>query len=323
MIKVLIIRLSSIGDIIHTFPMIKDIKDNISNVSIDWLVDKSFCELLKQNKNVDNVIGIPLRKWKKNKLCIVSNFLKWRKNIKNKDYDFIIDAQGLIKSSILTRVFNGNSYGYNFKSAREQLASIFYKNRINMEKNVLATTKNRLLCQKIFNYKIDLSNVDFGIEDFFKDNNSNVIKNKYVIFFHAASKDEKKYPVGYWVNIAIHILEEYDLNIVLPYGNNKEKEEAIRLKDKINSDKVIVAEKIYNFTELSELIYGASFVIGVDTGLIHLANALNKKTIALYTNTNPSKTGIIESTIAKNLGGIKIIPNYKEVELIFDNIMKS
>ncbi|MFN8770376.1 MAG: lipopolysaccharide heptosyltransferase I [Neisseriaceae bacterium] len=323
MVKILIIRLSSIGDIIHTFPMVYDIKNNIKDVCIDWVVDESFKDLLKYNKNVNNVITVPFRKWKKNKIKLIYNFRNWYKQLENKEYDFIIDSQGLIKSAILTRYFNGNVYGYDCSSAREKLASFLYKNKIKISKNVLATTKNRLLCQKIFNYNINLQHIDFGIEEYFKEENIKIVDYEYVIFFHAASKDEKKYPIENWINVANHILQNSKLKIILPYGNKKEKQESFEIKNKINSDRVIVPEKIYSFSEIYFLIYGASFIIGVDTGLIHLSNALNKKTIALYTNTDSKKTGIIETDISKNLGGIQLIPDYKEINLLFDKIMKA
>lgn len=322
MIKVLIIRLSSIGDIIHTYPMIKDIKDNVKNCSIDWVIDENFADLLKYNENINNIITIPLREWKKNKVRFIFNFVTWYKSLKYKNYDYIIDSQGLIKSSILTKCFNGKSYGYDYYSIREKIASFLYDNTIKVNKALLATVKNRLLAANIFGYIIDNNIVNFGIYDTFTKYFTKIFDYKYVIFFHATSKIEKKYPAHYWVNIASHILSTTSLKILIPYGNSQEHLDAELIKLMVDSDNVIVPTRIFNFCELYSLIYASELVIGVDTGLIHLANALNKKIISLFTNTDPKKTGIVESKFSKNLGGIKNIPGYNIVNIMFDNFMK-
>ncbi|MBY0379898.1 MAG: lipopolysaccharide heptosyltransferase I [Burkholderiales bacterium] len=322
MIKILVIRLSSMGDIIHTFPMVKDIKNNIANCSIDWLVDENFKEILKYNTNIDNVVSIPLRNWKKSKLKFIFKFIKWKKSLTNIKYDYIIDSQGLLKSAILSKCFKGNVYGYSIKSVREKLACIFYKRRIDILDVPLVTIKNRLLSKNIFNYTIVNSNIDFGIAENLKFEFKSFFEFNYIILFHATSKKDKKYPVNNWIEIIKFILSNYDYKIILPYGSSVEFIESNNLKNYFNSDNVIVHEKIYNFSELYNLIYNSSFVIGVDTGLIHLSNALNKKMIGIYTNTDPNKTGIIESNIAKNLGNINMIPDSSEVIELFNNILK-
>ena len=318
MLKILIIRLSSIGDIIHTYPMIKDIKNNI-NCSIDWIIDEDFVELLKYNNNVDNIISIPLRKWKKNKFKFIFRLLKWKKKLKDIEYDYIIDSQGLLKSAILTKFFNGVSYGYDFYSIREKIASIFYNKKINVSKLLLATSKNRVLSQKVFNYHIDKNKIDFGMQKYYS---NRLLNYNYIIFFHATSNVKKEYSFINWINIAKYVLSNTNLKIVLPYGSMIEKQKSLAIKNYINSDNIIVPDSIFNFKELHSLIYNAEFILGVDTGLIHLSNALNKKLIAIYTYTNPNKTGIVESNIAINIGGINVLPNYNEIISIFNKIIK-
>src|SRR5947208_3610537 len=113
--NILIVRLSSLGDIIHTYPMLYDIKTNIPNCNVDWLVDDEFVELVKLHPLVNNVVSIPLRKWAKNKFTLLKNFITWKKKLKleykNNHYDYILDSQGLLKSAILTRYFNGKTIG--------------------------------------------------------------------------------------------------------------------------------------------------------------------------------------------------------------------
>ncbi len=323
--KILIIRLSSLGDIIHNYPMLYDIKSKIKDSQVDWLVDANFADLIKLNNLVDGIIPIPLRIWKKNKLKFFYYFFKWYKYIKNKDrkYDYIIDSHGMLKSSILNIFFKGPKFGYDMKSIKEKISILFYNNRYRVDKNYLATTKNRILAQKIFNYDVDLKKVDFGIknENFPKLYLTNQIK--YIIFFSATSKDSKKYPISNWLKLAQYLIDKHNIKIVIPFGNKKELKEAQEISNNIYpKNNIMIPDKILTYFELHCLISNAEFVFGVDTGLVHLANALNKKLIAIFTDTNPNLTGIFESNIAKNIGNIGVIPSVEQIINLFENIIK-
>jgi heptosyltransferase-1 len=321
-LKILIVRLSSLGDIIHTYPMLYDIKYNLPDATIDWLVDESFTDLLNLNPLVDNIISIPLRKWKKDKLNLFSNFKLWRKQTKNLSYDYIIDAQGLLKSAILAKCLNGTIYGLGKNSIREKLACLFYTKQFETGKNLLSITKNRVLASMIFGYSIDKDNVNFGLTSSNFPPSDLAISKQYVIFFHATSKDSKKYPKQNWAELAKYLIREHNLSILLPFGSPREQIESLTIKRLINSDNVYVPNKILDYAKLSGLISNAQFVFGVDTGLIHLANALNKKIIAIYVDTNPDKTGIFESLIAKNMGNKNLTPSVKELMELFESIMR-
>lgn len=320
--KILIIRLSSLGDIVHTYPMLYDIKKHLGECQVDWLVDESFIDLVKLNHQVDNVIAIPLRRWKKNKLGFLSNLKTWKNNIKHLEYDYIIDSQGLVKSALLAKCFTGKVYGLGKNSIREKLASYLYNEKIETGKKLLALTKNRVLASKVFGYQIDQNIVNFGLDKSDYPELKVTQDKKYIIFFHATSKESKKYPVQYWVDLANFIIKKYDFTIILPYGSAKEKSESINIQELIASPNVIVPEVRFSYAELSGLISHAEFVFGVDTGLIHLANALNKKLIAIYIDTDPAKTGIFESNIAKNLGNIDISPACNQLIDLFENILE-
>ena len=318
--KILIVRLSSLGDIIHTYPMLYDIKKNLPDATVDWLVDENFVSLLQLNPLVDNIISIPLRKWKKNKFSFVSNFLKWRKQTGS--YDYIIDSQGLIKSALLAKCFHGPIYGLGKNSIREKLASRFYNKSFETGRQLLAITKNRILASMIFGYKIDTDYANFGLSNAIISDNQLPIEKPYTIFFHATSKDSKKYPQEYWAKLATYLIENHNLSIILPFGNEQEKTESLAINNLINSNKVYVPENTFDYTKLTEMITNAEFIFGVDTGLIHLANALNKKLIAIYVDTNPDKTGIFESHIAKNIGNINKIPPVNQIINLYESILK-
>ncbi len=320
--NILIIRLSSMGDIIHTFPMVFDIKDNYPDSKIDWLVDENFKDLIKLNKLVSNIIPIPLRKWKKNKLKFLFSLYKWNKELNKVKYDYIIDCQGLLKSSILSKFFIGKVYGFNINSVREKLATLFYNYKYSIEKTNLATIKNRLLAKEIFDYKIDVNKINFGLNSISFSRLNYLVDKNYIVFFHATSKESKKYALNNWIEIANYLIKNYGYHIIVTYGNKTEKKESILIKENANyPENIIVPDDIYNYLELASLISNATFIFGVDTGLIHLSNALDKKLIAIYTDTNPNRTGIIESVNAINLGNKNEIPTIKNVLSNFEKII--
>jgi heptosyltransferase I len=319
--NILIIRLSSLGDIIHTFPMIHDIKVNFPEAQIDWLVDSSFEELVIMNPNINQAITIPLREWSKNKFTMIYKILSWGNKYRTHSYDYIIDAQGLIKSAVLNKFFKGDTYGFDKTSIREKLASIFYKHKIVTGKNHLAIQKNRVLAANIFKYNIIASEVKFGLINSPKTNNSE----PYAIFFHATSKNSKKYPTKQWIELAKYLITIKQFKILLPFGNKTEQQESEEIKSLLSeySNFIEIPQKRLNYFEISKLIINADFIFGVDTGLVHLSNAFDKKLIAIYTDTNPEKTGVFETNIAKNIGGIAKIPETAEVINLFENILSS
>lgn len=322
--NILIIRLSSLGDIVHTYPMINDIKSNFPNAEIDWLVDNSFQDLIKINPHINNIITIPLRLWIKNKFSLIPNIICWKKAIRTKfatkHYDYIIDSQGLLKSAILAKNFNGTVSGFGKNSIKEKIATLFYTNKIETGKEHLAIQKNRLLAAKILNYTIDQTQVNFGISNSIPESN-----NKTVIFFHATSKDSKKYSIANWVKLAQYLITKHNCQIIIPFGSDQEQKESNEIKSllSIYPNMVLVPEQKMNYPDLTKLIQSAFFVFGVDTGLIHLSNALNKKLIAIYTDTDPKKTGVFETTKAKNIGNRNEIPAVTDVINLFEIILKA
>lgn len=317
--KILIVRLSSLGDIIHTFPMLYDIKQNEPHCQIDWLVDENFREILTLNPHVDRIISLPLRKWKANKLSALVGFIKWKKLLSNKNYDYIIDVQGLVKSAIFTKLFVGTVYGLGKYSIKEKLATRFYNYSYETGREHYATIKNRILASKIFNYRIDIKNMCFGLD---YQGAATDVPAKYTVFFHATSRASKKYGNSNWATLADYLIKEHGLTVILPYGNSEEKLDAENIKQRVGSANIVVCDKVLNYTAMTNLIINAQFIFGVDTGFIHLANALNKKLIAIFTDSDPAKTGVFESAVAKNIGSLDNTPLASDIIDLFEKLNK-
>lgn len=313
--RILIIRLSSIGDIFHTFTILPDIKKIHPNATIDWLVDDSFIGVANLSPFIDNVISIPLRKWKKNKFTWFNKLAKFKKTLPNIKYDYIIDTQGLIKSAMLSKyLFDGYVFGLDFKSAREPLSSLFYDFKYTVDQNNIAVPRLRGLIAKIFNLDHDLRKYEFLYK---KEECGINIENGYVLYLHGTSKDNKKWSLENWLELSNWIIENTNKNIVLTYSNESEYEFATNLVNRINNKRVILLDKM-SFTKLADLITKSDLVIGVDTGFTHFANLSGIPTLAIYLASNPEYVGVVESDIAHNIGGKGKIVNVKEIiDLIF------
>lgn len=288
--KVLIIKTSSMGDIIHTLPAISDASKKIAGITFDWVVEENFSEIPKWHQNVNRVIPIALRRWRKKpvqaiKTHEVQQFLQ---ALRRDQYDYIIDAQGLIKSAIITLLAKGNNRhakcGFSFTSAKEPIVSLVYQRRIKVKKDQHAIIRLRALFAKIFNYSLPLDFPDFGFH--FPTPNKN--NKKYLVFIHFASRQSKCWSEKEWQNL-IKIAAKANYQVKLLWGNENEKYAAERISE--NLENVEIMPKM-NLNEIVELFLASKGVIAVDTGLAHLAAALNLPTLALYGETSPKLIGI-------------------------------
>jgi len=314
--KILILRLSSIGDILHTMTVLPDIKQVLPDSEIDWLVDSNFEGIAKLSPLIDNVISIPLRKWKRNKFSWLFKVLQFRKSTIDKKYDYIIDTQGLIKSAVISRfLFTGKLYGLNIKSAREWPASLFYDYKYFVDQDNIAVIRLRGLIKEIFDIKqLDKLNFEITAVDTFVLGYGN-----YIMYLHGTSKENKKWAYNNWLNLTHWMMKNTDYNIVLTYSNDQELAFVTKLANEVNNSRLIVVDKL-PFNQLAVVINNAKLIIGVDTGFTHLANLLNKPLLAIFLATNPNYVGIIENEIAHLFGGLnKTVLPTELIEYITEN----
>jgi heptosyltransferase-1 len=311
-LNILIIRLSSIGDIFHAFTTLSDIRNTYPNASIDWLVDEDFIEIAKLSPLIDNLHSIPIKKWKKeSKFKAIIQLKKWTRDFKikynNKKYDYVIDMHGLIKTAILTKCFNGPSYGLNYKSAKEKLwASAFYDHTYYVNRNQVAIKRFRSLVGQILhlNYKASFQFVINIKTPMFN------ITGPYIMLLHGTSKEIKKWSLQNWAELSIDLLTSTSYKIAITYSNNSEHEfiknlaailhEAKTTKPDIMLENFIVIPSS-PINELCSIINNASLIIGVDTGFTHLANLLHKPVIGIYKITNQNYGGLFPDTISFNV----------------------
>ena len=286
--KILLIKMSSMGDIFHTFPAITDLKEKYPEVVIDWVVEEGFAEIAAWHPAIRRVIPIDLRRWMKQKnWSSWSAFRQWRKALKSEHYDCVIDAQGLLKSALVTRFASADTlHGYDKKSARESISSRFYSHTHLVSKEQHAVERTRQLFASIFSYTPPPA-LNFGINQNFawvqKDS-------RKLVFIIGTSWTTKLWSTAHWQTLAkIAVEQGYNLEII--WGSESER---------IIADQIMAVcptanrpQQRLSITTIAEKLVEAAGVIGLDTGFSHLAGALETPTIALYGPTSPIKVGLI------------------------------
>ncbi|WP_093321017.1 lipopolysaccharide heptosyltransferase RfaC [Thorsellia anophelis] len=292
--KILLVKTSSMGDILHTLPALTDAKQYNPDLMVDWVVEENFSQIPSWHPSIRQVIPVALRRWRKSWFSqeTKEEKIEFIKTLQSNNYDLVIDAQGLIKSAFfIVRHAKGTKHGYNFKSAREGLASLFYdiKHPVSWEQH--AVNRIRELFSKTMNYPLPTTQGDYSIADHFLHqdaaNNLNMNTQPYLVFLHSTTRDEKHWPEEYWTSLLeqVHTL---GFKVKLPWGTSAEKDRAKRLASKFNH--VTVLPKL-SLAEVANVIAHSTAVISVDTGLSHLTAALSRPNITLFGPTDPKLIG--------------------------------
>ncbi|PPD17749.1 MAG: lipopolysaccharide heptosyltransferase I [Methylotenera sp.] len=304
--RILLVKTSSLGDVIHNCPVVADIRQHFPDALIDWVVEESFADIPRMHSGVNQVYTVAFRRWRKQILNpqIWSEIKHFKQLIVQQQYDAVIDSQGLLKSALITRLTNGVKHGYDKQSIRESIASRFYDKTYAISYQQHAVTRNRTLAALSLGYAPPSNAPNYGLQA--KSDLSFLLKKPFIIALHGTSRDSKLWPIEHWIELG-KTLKNQQLNLLLPWSNSAELSRAEQIANTLEN--VVVLPKL-SITELASVISQAKAAIGVDTGLSHLAAALNIPTIALYTDTNPALTGVMGSqAFTVNLGDINEIPS--------------
>ncbi|MDT7466928.1 lipopolysaccharide heptosyltransferase RfaC [Citrobacter portucalensis] len=287
--RVLIVKTSSMGDVLHTLPALTDAQQAIPGIQFDWVVEEGFAQIPSWHSAVDRVIPVAIRRWRKAWFSapIKAERKAFRDAVRLQQYDAIIDAQGLVKSAALvTRLARGIKHGMDWSTAREPLASLFYNRKHHIAKQQHAVERTRELFAKSLGYVKPQSQGDYAIaQHFVKQQTSN--SQPYAVFLHATTRDDKHWTEAHWRDL-ITLIQKTGIRIKLPWGAAHEEERARRIAK--GFDNVDVLPRM-SLEEIARILAGAEFVVSVDTGLSHLTAALNRPNVTLYGPTDPGLIG--------------------------------
>ena len=300
--KVLLIKMSSMGDVIHTLPAITDAARTIQNLQLDWVVEENFCEVPRWHPAVRKVIPVALRRWRKHPLKTLQSedWKQFRQTIKAEHYDCILDAQGLFKSAFVARMAQGKTSGFDFKSAREPLVALFYHQRYFVSKNQHAVERTRHLFAQALHYgdvKSDaayfkhnefhraLATGDFGLARArFGARNT---EQPFVLFLHGTTRGPKHWPDEHWIQLC-KLVTDAGYRVQVPWFTAEENARA----EKIASvSRLASVRPRTDLSGMATTLAQSSAFVAVDTGLGHLGAALDIPGISLYGPTSPARIG--------------------------------
>ena len=313
--KILIVRLSSLGDVLHLFPAVSDLRRHYPDAVLHWLVEPAFAELASWHSAVDRVITVPLRAHKKTWWKIPVLISNLRKQLRAERYDFVLDAQGLLKSALLARLAGAPVCGYAAESAREPLAARLYGNTARTPPLLHVIEKNRRLVAEIFGTD-PTGPQEFGLDQFRRsaaatalpDALAEITHRKHIVLLHGTTWNSKYWPEAAWAEL-IRLFEPQGWVCLLPWGNQDERLRAERLQACSDSNVKVLPR--LSLTGLVQLILRARSFVSVESGIGHIAAAMDVPGVMLHGPTSPDYSGILGKYCRHITSGIYCSPCFK------------
>jgi heptosyltransferase-1 len=308
--RVLLIKSSSLGDVIHCLPAVSDLSRQIPDLSLDWVIEDQLADIARLHPAVTRAIPVRLRHWRRHLLerDTWDEFGVFRSRVGAAPYDRIIDAQGLIRSAMLARLAKGLHCGYDRHSVREPPASLFYDRKFAAGVTLHAVERMRRLVAQAMGYQVPME-LDYGLQTVTTQPEW-LTGQPYLVGLHATARADKTWAEERWIELARRAAGR-GLSIVLPWGSETERQRAKRIAE-AESAAVLVPPAL-GFTELAALLAGAAAVVGVDTGLTHLASAVGAPVVAIYAASWSEFNGVMGPSFVANLGGPGSPPSVDEV----------
>lgn len=322
--KILLIRVSSLGDVLHNMPMVDDIKAHFPTAQIDWVVEEAYVNLVKLQPKVNKVIAYAQRRWRKSLRSkeTRAEIKAFYKDLRAEEYDFILETQGLLKTGIIMGMARTTKQGQKIGLANgtegsgyEGISRLFHDRSIPVDRRTHAVLRGRLVAAAALGYQVDTP-ASFGLQKL-ELQPSWMPSSPYIVFFHGTAGASKKWARENWIETARN-LQIKNWPILLPWGNAEEKAEAEAMAEKMQH--AIVLPKL-SMQEATVLAQRAALVIGVDTGLVHIAAAYETPTIEIYCDSPKWKTEGNWSPNIINLGDKAQPPSIAEVEIAFEKLL--
>lgn len=314
--KILLVRVSSLGDVLHNLPIVADIRRHFPDAQVDWVVEEGYVSLVKLNPHVRKVIPFALRRWRKGlgNAAVRAELAGFFRDLRAERYDYVFDTQGLIKTGIVMACARTRPGGQKIGMANgtedsgyEGVSRIFHSRSIPVAPRTHAVARGREVVAAALGYAVDTP-PDFGLPA--PDAGARpawMPAGDYAVFFHGTARDAKKWPAAHWIALGQALAP---MTILLPWGSPREKEEAERLAAALPHARVLPKLSMMDAVELAR---HAALAVGVDTGLTHIAAAFVRPTVEIYADSPRWKTEGNWSPRIVNLGDMGAPPTVDDV----------
>ncbi|MFK3740171.1 lipopolysaccharide heptosyltransferase I [Massilia sp. TN1-12] len=310
--KILLVRLSSLGDVLHNLPIVADILRHHPQAQVDWVVEEAYVSLVKLNPHVRKVIPIALRRWRKGlgKAAVRAELRGFFRDLRAEQYDYVFDTQGLIKTGIVMACARVKPGGQKIglangteDSGYEGISRVFHSRSIPVAPRTHAVARGRQVVAAALGYTVDTA-PDFGLPAPGASGRKPWMPaGPYVVFFHGTARDAKKWPPSDWIALGRALAP---LPVLLPWGSPREKEDASFLAAALPNATVLPRLSMMDAVELAR---HAALAVGVDTGLTHIAAAFLTPTVEIYVDSPRWKTEGNWSPRIVNLGDTGAAPD--------------
>ncbi len=294
--RILFVKTSSLGDVVHNCPAVSDVARAAPGAAIDWVVEEAFAGVAAMHARVRRVIPVALRRWRGTlwRARAWSEMADFRRALREERYDLVIDTQGLLKSALLARLAGGERHGLDASSAREPLAACLYDVRHAVPRQQHAVERNRQLAAAALG-GAPREACDYGLR--VEGPPPFELPSPYAVLLTMTSRADKLWPEASWVELG-RLLAARGLRCVLPWGGDEEKARAARIAAGIGE--ALVPRRM-ELIELARLLRGARGAVGVDTGLTHLAAALGVAAVGIFVSSEARLTGLHAGKLVRNL----------------------
>ena len=335
--KILLVKLSSLGDVLHNLPIVWDLRKRLPDAQIDWIIEEAYVHLLEPLRTtaafrgIDRIIPVAFRRWRKNLLSLRTwrEFFAMRKLLQFTTYDVVLETQGLLKSALVCALAKksnnavvaglGNATEH---SGYEPIARVFYTESVHVPVKCHAVDRSRWVMCSAFDWPLLNRNEEpprFYPQEFVKQlppllfeglkKTNQGIPISYVVCFHSTARAAKRWPNEHWVELG-KALSSQGNQLFFPWGSSDEMKVSALIASQIPG---AIVPRAFTIDEAYSLVAHAAFTVGVDTGLTHLSAVLGKPTVEIYCDSPRWKTEGYWSKVIANVGDHKKAPNLDDV----------
>ena len=314
--RLLIVKTSSMGDVVHALPVVADVLRHDPATTIDWLVEGTYAAIPQLHPGVKRVLSMSWRKWRRALMSAATwkAMRELKAELQREPYDLVLDLQGLVKSALWARQARGPVAGYDRKSAREPAAAWAYAKRAAVPKDLHAVQRCRMLAAAHLGYTVPATAPDFGLRT---PPPGWGPKAPYAVLIPNASRKEKRWPERHWVSVGKRLRERGLVPIVL-WGTDDEQTLAERIAADCEGD----VPPFLRVGEMAAVLGGAHQVVGLDTGFTHLAAALGRPTLGIYCDHEPGLAGITGPGRVASIGGKWQVPSRNDVLTLLEQQLR-